>query len=669
MFIFRTDEGSDMAENAGETGPLRELTVRGLLLGILITFVFTAANVYLGLRVGLTFATSIPAAVISMAVLRLVRGATIFENNIVQTVASAAGCIASIIFVLPGLIMIGWWQGFPFWQTFLLCASGGMMGVVLSVPLRRALVTGSDLPYPEGVAAAEVLRVGTQTREGAAEARVGLRTILVGSIASIGFAVLGATRIVATEASTWFRLGTSQAATGLSASLSFALLGAGHLVGLSVGLAMGLGLVIAFGIATPILSALAAMPGSAEDAALSAFGGQVRFLGAGVIGAAAIWTLGRLARPLWRGMAGAIAASKARKAAGAVLPVEEQDMPVGWLALIVAVVALPITALLWHFAGQGPLAPFALPLSLGFYVYVLIMGGFVAAVCGYMAGLIGSSNSPVSGLAILGVLGSALLLAVAVQPLAGAAAGPQLVAFALFVTGLVLACAVIANDNLQDLKTGQLIGATPWKQQVALIVGVLAGSAVIPPILDLLNAAYGFAPLPGTGLPTPSNPLPAPQATLIAGLARGILGEGLDWNMILIGAAIGLGLVALDGLMGRKGWVRLPPLAIGIGIYLPMSVTLPVVIGALIGWRYEKRRADPVAQRMGVLLASGFIVGESLFGVLLAGLIVATGSGTPLALVGDGHEGVAMAAGTVLLAALLVGLYHWTRGAAARVAS
>ncbi|MES2497728.1 MAG: oligopeptide transporter, OPT family [Pseudomonadota bacterium] len=658
-----------MTEKAGRTGILRELTLRGLLLGIMITFVFTAANVYLGLRVGLTFATSIPAAVISMAVLRLVRGATIFENNIVQTVASAAGCIASIIFVLPGLIMIGWWQGFPFWQTFLLCASGGMMGVVLSVPLRRALVTGSDLPYPEGVAAAEVLRVGTQTSEGAAEAKIGLRTILIGSVASMGFAVLGATRLVATEASTWFRLGTSSAATGISASLSFALLGAGHLVGLSVGLAMGLGLLIAFGVATPILSMIAAAPGPAEEAALAVFGSQVRFLGAGAIAVASIWTLGKLARPLWRGMAGAMAASKLRKTAGEALSIEERDLPVGWLGLIVALMAVPILALLWHFAGQGPLAGLALPLSIGFYGYVLVMGAFVAAVCGYMAGLIGSSNSPVSGLAILAVLGSALLLAFAVKPLVGAEAGPQLVAFALFVTALVLACAVIANDNLQDLKTGQLIGATPWKQQVALMVGVIAGSAVIPPILDLLNAAYGFAPLPGTGLPTPADPLPAPQATLIASLARGILGEGLDWAMIVIGAAIGVVLIALDGLMGRKGWLRLPPLAVGIGIYLPMSATLPVVIGALIGWRYDKRRPDPVSQRMGVLLASGFIVGESLFGVLLAGLIVATASGAPMALIGDGHAGVAMAAGTVLIAALLVGLYRWTANAAARASA
>jgi putative OPT family oligopeptide transporter len=265
------------------------------------------------------------------------------------------------------------------------------------------------------------------------------------------------------------------------------------------------------------------------------------------------------------------------------------------------------------------------------------------------------------------VLVSAHLLLFAVHALSVAGATPHLVAFALFVTGLVLACAVIANDNLQDLKTGQLIGATPWKQQVALMVGVLAGSLVIPPVLDLLNRAYGFVPMPGTGLPIPPAPLPAPQATLIATLARGILGAGLDWKMIFIGAGTGLLLVAFDAWLGRRKWLRLPPLAVGIGIYLPMSATLPVVIGAVIGWYWDRRRPDPVSQRMGVLLASGFIVGESLFGVLLAGMIVATGSGAPLALIGEGQEGMTMIAGTALTAAMLVMLYRWTARQAARV--
>jgi putative OPT family oligopeptide transporter len=644
-----------------------ELTARGLILGALITFIFTSANVYLGLKVGLTFATSIPAAVISMALLRFFRNAGILENNIVQTVASAAGALASVIFVIPGLVMVGWWHGFPFWQTFALCASGGLLGVVMSIPLRRALVTGSDLPYPEGVAAAEVLRVGCESTDGAVENAAGLRVIVVGSIASIGFAILGATRLVASEAAIWLRIGGTAATTGLWGSLSFALLGAGHLVGLSVGMAMFAGLFIAFGLAVPLLTYLESTPGSATDAALGIWSHEVRFIGAGVIGAAAIWALIKLAMPLWNGLKSAAAASKARKASTELLPLEERDMPLAYVGLTLIGVSIPILFLLWQFAGEGPLSPFRLPLmGLGF-VYVLVLGAFVSAVCGYMAGLIGSSNSPVSGVAILAILGAALLLAVGIQPLVGKGASEHLVAFALFVTSIVIASAVIANDNLQDLKTGQLVGATPWKQQVALMVGVVAGALVVPPILDLLNKAYGFALLPGVAGIAPASPLPAPQATLISTLAQGVLGKGLDWNLIGAGVVIGIVLVALDGLLGRKGWLRLPPLAVGIGIYLPMSATLPVVIGAIIGYFYDRRMPGATAQRFGVLLASGFIVGESLFGVLLAGVIVATGSSTPFALIGEGHEGPTMIAGTVLVATLLLGLYRWTAGLSTRV--
>jgi putative OPT family oligopeptide transporter len=644
-----------------------ELTARGLILGALITFIFTSANVYLGLKVGLTFATSIPAAVISMALLRFFRNAGILENNIVQTVASAAGALASVIFVIPGLVMVGWWHGFPFWQTFTLCASGGLLGVIMSIPLRRALVTGSDLPYPEGVAAAEVLRVGCESSDGAAENAAGLRVIVVGSIASIGFAILGATRLVASEAAIWLRIGGTAATTGLWGSLSFALLGAGHLVGLSVGMAMFAGLFIAFGLAVPLLTYLEATPGSAADAALGVWGHEVRFIGAGVIAAAAIWALIKLAQPLWSGLKSAAAASKARKVSAAALPLEERDMPLGYVGLTLIGVSIPILFLLWQFAGEGPLSPFRLPLMGAGFLYVLLLGAFVSAVCGYMAGLIGSSNSPVSGVAILAILGAALLLAVGIQPLVGKGASEHLVAFALFVTSIVIASAVIANDNLQDLKTGQLVGATPWKQQVALMVGVVAGALVVPPILDLLNKAYGFALLPGVAGVAPASPLPAPQATLISTLAQGVLGKGLDWNLIGAGVTIGVALIAIDGLMGRKGWLRLPPLAVGIGIYLPMSATLPVVIGAIIGHYYDRRMPGETAQRFGVLLASGFIVGESLFGVLLAAVIVATGSSTPFALIGEGHEGPTMIAGTVLVATLLLALYRWTARLSTRV--
>ncbi|MGN6620244.1 MAG: OPT family oligopeptide transporter, partial [Sphingomonas sp.] len=288
--------------------PLAELTIRGILLGGLITLLFTAANVYLGLKVGLTFATSIPAAVISMAILRGFKDSTILENNIVQTIASAAGTLAAIIFVLPGLIMVGWWQGFPYWTTALITGTGGILGVLFSVPLRRALVVDTPLPYPEGRAAAEVLRVGSGSREGAEESAKGLKVLVWNSIASAVFAILTQTRLVVSEAATYFRTGAG--ATGISGSLSMALIGVGHLVGISVGAAMGLGMVIGWWILLPILTAHHPMPGSsAADWAGAIFSQDVRFFGAGVIGVAAIWTLVKIAGPVIGGIRSAMAAS------------------------------------------------------------------------------------------------------------------------------------------------------------------------------------------------------------------------------------------------------------------------------------------------------------------------------------------------------------------------
>jgi putative OPT family oligopeptide transporter len=627
-----------------------ELTLRGIALGCGITLLFTAANLYLGLRVGLTIATSIPAAVISMALLRNFKNSNIFENNIVQTIASAAGTLSSIGYVLPGLIMVGWWTGFSFWVTFWVCAIGGLLGVLFSVPLRRALVTGSDLPYPEGVAAAAVLKVGTETVEGAAESKVGLRVIIAGSIASAFYSLIAATQIASAEITKWFRLG--QTGTGVDASMSFALIGAGHLVGLTVGLAILWGLVLGFGIVTPLMTYWAGTP----DLAQSIWAHQVRFFGAGVIGISALWTLATLIVPIFGGLKESLDSSRARKAGNTALAIEEQDIPVPLLGVGLLVLIVPMALVLYEFLTAGPLAQLAWPLVALGVVYVIIAGAIVAAVCGYMAGLIGASNSPVSGLGILGVVGAGLVLAFFVKPHVPAGAVQHLVAFALFLTALIFSTATIANDNLQDLKTGQLVGATPWKQQIALMIGVIAGSLVIPFTLNLLNQAYGFAPLVGAAPPAP---LAAPQATLISTLAKGVLGAGLDWPVIGSGVAVGVVLILIDALLGKLGWRRVPPLAVGLGIYLPMGATLPVVIGAVIGHLYDKRTKSEAASRIGVLLASGFIVGDGLFGVALAGLIVATGSGTPLALVGDGFATPAIFVGLALFGAILAYLYRW----------
>ena len=638
-----------------------ELTLRGVLLGGLITLLFTAANVYLGLKVGLTFATSIPAAVISMAILRHFPGSTIQENNIVQTVASAAGTLAAIIFVLPGLVMIGWWSSFPYWTTAGICATGGVLGVLFSVPLRRALVVDTDLPYPEGRAAAEVLRVGAENRDGDRENRAGLHVIILGSLLSFAYPLLAKTRILAEEAATYFRVGAG--ATGVSAGLSFALIGAGHLVGLSVGMALLLGLGISWVLLVPFLTARSPQTGNVAEWANALFTADVRFFGAGVIGVAAIWTLLRIAGPVAGGIQSALAASRARRS-GEALAIGERDIPFPLVLGGAAVTLVPIAILLWSALAGGPLAGSAPLLVAGSLAFVVVIGLVIASVCGYMAGLLGASNSPVSGIGILSVLAAALLLAGLFRGRDGSDINAALAAYALIVTGVVFGIATISNDNLQDLKTGQLVGATPWKQQVALLIGVMFGSAVIPPILDLLNTAFGFAGSANAGV----NALPAPQAALISSLARGVLGGSLNWSMIGWGALAGAMLVALDEGLGRARRLRLPALGGGIGIYLPMAVTLLVVIGAVIGHRYDNwadRRADPeAARRFGVLAATGLIVGESLFGVAYAAIVAATGSDAPLQLVSD-FELPALLLGLLSFSSLLALLYRFTSRRAA----
>ena len=629
----------------------RELTVRSVILGGLLTIVFTAANVYLGLRVGLTFATSIPAAVISMAVLKAFDGATIQENNIVQTVASAAGTLSAIVFVLPGLVMVGWWTGFPYWESVGVIAIGGILGVMYSVPLRRALVTGSDLPYPEGVAAAEVLKVGAGVG-GAEENRKGLQAVIFGSVVSALYPLVAKLKLVAEDAATTVRIGAG--ATNLSATLSLSLIGVGHLVGLAVGLALLTGIVLGVLVILPLMT-VGGPPHGVElaDFVGETFRHKVRFIGAGAIGISAIWTLVKVIGPIVRGIGAAIAASRARQAGGfAALDLTERDLPIGVVGGTILVSLIPIGALLWGFApGIGGLS-----VGVGI-VFVLVAGVLIASVCGYMAGLIGASNSPVSGIGILAVLGMALLLAAIHGRGGDAEATRGLVAFALFVTAIVFGVATVSNDNLQDLKTGQLVGATPWRQQVALIFGVVFGALVIPPVLDLLNTTFGFQGAPGAG----KDALAAPQAALISAIAQGVLGAGLDWQLIGGGVVIGLVAIGVDAALRTSGKRSLPPLAVGMGMYLPMSAGIMVVTGAVLGHLYNRwaaRRRDPAfAARMGVLTATGLIVGDSLFQVLYAGVVAWRGDPDALAILPP--YALAVPLGLALFGGLIALTYQW----------
>lgn len=655
-------------ERVADDISLPELTLRGVILGALITVVFTASNIYLGLKVGLTFSSAIPAAVISMAVLRLFPGANILENNMVQTQASAAGTLSSIIFILPGLVMLGHWQGFPFWQTLAICAAGGMLGVIFSIPLRHAMVVNSDLPYPEGVAAAEILRVGSASQEAGTRSSTGLADLVAGGLAAGLFSfAAGGLRVLAEAANAWLAVGAS--IVRLSMGFSLALVGAGYLVGIVGGMAMLLGLFLTWGIAVPWLTAITPMP---ADATLAAFGTkiwstQARFIGAGTIAIAAIWTLATLFKPMVDGVRASMGASFGSLRRGAQtgaagagdLPRTQRDLPARWIGLLTLLLVAVLAITFGYFLAPAPLATGpAWRLVACAVLFAFVFGFLVAAACGYMAGLVGSSASPISGIGIIAVILVSLLI-LGVGTLDGLLGTPEggkfAIALAIFTTSAVVAVASISNDNLQDLKTGWLVGATPWRQQVALLIGCVVGAAVIPPVLELLYHAYGFAgALPRPDM-DPNQALAAPQATLMTAIATGIFTHQLNWAMILTGVALGVVLIAIDEALRRRGGVaRLPVLAVGIGIYLPPTISSALVVGAVLSWwlmRAERRRAqargDDVqqalehAERRGTLLASGLIVGESLVGVALAAVIGLSGHEAPLALVGEGFAATA----------------------------
>ena len=639
---------------------LPELTFRGVLLGALITVIFTASNVFLGLKVGLTFSSAIPAAVISMSVLRLFKDANILENNMVQTQASAAGTLSSIIFILPALVMMGHWQGFPFWQTLGICAAGGMLGVMFTIPLRHVMVVQSDLPYPEGVAAAEILRVGSAERaqdaadessgkSDAKPAATGMGDIVTGGVvaAVVSFAASGL-RVLGDGVSGWLALGG--AVFRLPMGFSLALLGAGYLIGIVAGLAMLTGLIISWGIAVPVLTAMGDMPA-----------GQ---------------TLATLFMPMARGVKASFSAlTKAGAARAGQAPRTERDLSAGWISVVTLVLVAILVITFQVFLSGAPLTAGAIWKLVAYAVlFAFVFGFLVAAACGYMAGLVGSSTSPISGVGIVAIVLVSLLMLALGGELLGVQNGVQMaIALSIFSTSAVVAVASISNDNLQDLKTGWLVGATPWRQQVALLIGCVVGAAVISPVLELLYNAYGFADaMPRDGM-DPAQALSAPQATLMLAIARGIFTHQLNWTMILIGMAVGVGLIVVDEVLKRTCRVaRIPVLAVGIGIYLPPTVAAPIVAGAVLAWLLERalrRRAaaagKPYEQfadapnRRGVLIASGLIVGESLVGVLMAAVIGASGSDAPLALTGPGFAEIASYLG--LAAFVLVAMLFWRR--------
>lgn len=664
---------------------LPELTLRGMILGVLITIIFTASNVYLGLKVGLTFSSSIPAAIISMAILRFFKDSNILENNMVQTQASSAGTLSAVIFVLPGLLMLGYWQGFPFWQTLILCAAGGCLGVLFTIPLRRAMVVNSDLTYPEGRAAAEILKVGSREDTAGVKSSSGMRDIVAGGfVAGIVSLCTNGLRILSDGMAVWVNVG--KGATQLPLGFSTALLGAGYLIGIASGIAILVGMIIAWGGFVPYYTNILPMdPGmSASKFAMAVWKDKVRFIGAGTIGIAAIWTLLTLMKPILEGLKMSIK-SMTMSAEERASHRMDTDMTVKSVLATTVAVIIGLVLCFFDFVYAVDISPTLMwTLVIVGVIVSLLIGFIVASACGYMAGLIGTSASPISGIGILAIIISSLVVygIASANDLFATQAGVQFAtAMALFMTSVVVAIAAISNDNLQDLKTGQLVGATPWKQQVALLIGCVVGSVAIAPVLNLLYQAYGFTgAMPREGM-DPSVALSAPQATLMTTIAQGIFSSSMDWTYIFIG--IGVGVVAIIVnliLKGTTASLSLPPLAIGMGIYLPPALETPLVVGAVIGYlvnRYLRKRAAKragnladqdveICNRRGVLFSSGLIVGESIIGVIIAAIIVISvtsgGSEAPLQLVGKGFEDTAEWLGLIVFVAVAIGLVRLVLG-------
>ncbi|QCE35357.1 oligopeptide transporter, OPT family [Acetobacteraceae bacterium] len=591
----------------------RELTLRGLFLGALITVIFTVANLYMGMRLGMTVASSIPAAIISMAVLRRGGRGTILENNLVQTQASAAGCLSAVFMTLPALVMIGWWQKFPYWETALITLAGGVAGVLFTVPLRRCLVLESDLPYPEGTACAVILESGEQEQS---KSRAETMTLFLGTLISVLCTFLTSALHLASDG--FIRAWKCGAmAFRIEGGFSLALLGIGYFVGPWGAAACVLGSFLAWDVIVPLLLTLHPIADPVHAAPLL-WKNEVKYIAAGIIATASFWIILRLTLPLIRSIRHVLSASSHLS-----VPHKERDLAPSTLILLgVAAISL-FSFLCFEFLGTNlTLIQTLLLVLIGAIIWIGI-GFIVSSACGYMAGLLGSSSSPISGAAILAILFLAFAMASLQETgLLNVTDSPAALAYSLFLLTAIIAASAMANDNLQDLKTGALLGASPRAQQISLLVGCTVGAATVAPVLNLLYQAYGFEghfPRPDMDQ---SAALTPPQPLLMASLAKKIILHQMDWTMLGIGGFLGVILIICDFFIKKfakkhlshmKEKPSLPPLAVGMGLYFPASVSFGMALGALIAIFTGKK-----VTRSGTMAAAGFIVGESFAGIGLA---------------------------------------------------
>lgn len=664
---------------------LPEITLKAVVLGFILSAILAGANAYLGLKVGLTVSASIPAAVISMAVLQAFRESNILENNIVQTAASAGESLAAgVIFTLPALIMLQYWQGFPFLPTMAVALCGGVIGVLFTIPLRRALILEADLKFPEGVATGEVLKAGEEGGEGA-------KYIAVAGVAAAALKFLQ-TGLHAVSDTVEGAVTAGRSIFGIGSGLGVALLAVGYIVGLNIATLVFLGGAISWFAGIPIFSAVvdpAAVQSIVDDAtgydaALAIWDARIRFMGVGAMAVGGIWALIALVGPIRDGIRSSWkAVQKARHGEAIDILRTERDTPINVVLWSALAMAAPIFVVFIFVVDQG-----ALGITSGLYWTTIVFGvlfAFVAgflfsSVAGYMAGLVGSSNNPISGLTIATILTVSLILLVLlgsqIDFAVDASRATTAAATAILVGAVVCCAAAIGGDNMQDLKAGYLVGATPFKQQIMQVVGVVAAALAIAPVMELLFQAYGFGDVLPRPDMDPSEALAAPQATLMSSVADGVFNRNLPWTMIAIGGLIAVAVILFDRwLEARDAEFRAPVLAVAVGIYLPIELSVPIFIGGLVAYfaaNTVARRAGAAneaaqarASRRGLLFSSGLITGEALVGILLAIPFAYYESAeiwaiTPDALGMDERlfEGLTALLGVVLFAGFCVWLYR-----------
>ena len=584
----------------------QEITFKAIILGILLSMILAGANAYLGLFAGMTVSASIPAAVISMGVLRIFRNSNILENNIVQTAASAGESLAAgVIFTIPALVLMGVWSEFNYYEVAKIAAIGGLIGVLFTVPLRRALIVEADLKYPEGIATAAILKAGeSNTKSEKLDESGGLITIAISGIVGgcmklcqqgMGMwsgAIEGA-RVISIELSGKI---SYQSIFGVGTDLSPALISVGYIVGRNIGILVLIGGLISWVIAIPIYTAIYGFEGDPMEAAWDIWNSQIRYLGVGAMVIGGIWSLIKLLKPLIIGIKASLNAIKKSKQ-NKNLPIQERDFPINYVALALGFMLIPVFLLYFEIVQH-------IPLAILLTLVMMVFGFLFSSVAAYMAGVVGSSNNPISGVTIATILFASLLLLFLLQENSNVGAPA-----AIMIGAIVCCAAAIGGDNLQDLKTGYILGATPWKQQVMQIIGTISAALVLGFVLNILHVAYTI------GSPT----LPAPQATLMKSVADGVFNNNLPWKMVGLGLLIGLIIILIDLRQEKIGSdFRVPILAVAVGIYLPIELSVPIFIGGMIAYFSDKSNSTETMKKRGLLISSGLITGEALMGILVA---------------------------------------------------